>query len=360
MENENTQRVLARVASLASVAPIPGADRVVLGTVAGTVWDVVVPTTYAVGDRGVYIEIDAVLPDAPWAEGLVGGTSTKHRTIRTMKIRGVLSQGLFVRTLVAEFPTLASLPEGTDVTALLGLTKRPEPVQQVHGRRRNRSHERPNTRPDTVTYAQALGDDAPPKTDEPRVQASQYLLDAMAGLPYVLTLKIHGTSVTYGHGADGLVVVSRNYLAPADSVYHDVAETYGLAATLAAAPHMVVQGEIYGPNLHMNLMEVPDIRLAVFNVWDRRTRSYLDEHTARQWCAAQTPPLPCVPIIEQGDAFPATYTARTLLTMAEGTYPPPSTKPREGLVVRPVQPLFVDGERVSVKAINNAFLLAAH
>jgi RNA ligase (TIGR02306 family) len=358
MENENTQRVLARVASLASVAPIPGADRVVLGTVAGTVWDVVVPATYAVGERGVYIEIDAVLPDTLWAEGLVSG---KHRTIRTMKIRGVLSQGLFVRGLVAEFPQLATLPEGTDVTALLGLTKRPEPVDtRAHGPRRNRSHERPSTRPDAVTYAQALGDDAPPKTDEPRVQASQYLLDAMVGLPYVLTLKVHGTSVTYGHSAEGLVVVSRNYIAPADSVYHAVAETYGLAATLAAAPHLVVQGEIYGPNLHMNLLEVPETRLAVFNVWDRRTRSYLDEHTARQWCAAQTPPLPCVPIVEQGDAFPATYTARTLLMMAEGTYPPPSTKPREGLVVRPIQPLFVNGERVSVKAINNAFLLAAH
>jgi len=338
MENENLQRVLARVASLATVTPVEGLNILAAGKVEGMEWTVAVPVTYKAGDRGVYIEIDALLPEAPWVDALVG----KNRAIKTKKIRGILSQGLFVP--MASLPDLSDLPLGTDVTARLGITKCPEAPKAPA----------PSS---SVTYAQALGEDAPPKTDELRVQSYKRFLEYMVGKPYVITLKYDGTSATYGYGPNGLVATSRNFLADADSVYYTVAKTYGLEATLAAHPQYVVQGEIYGPKINGNELEVPDVRMAVFNVWDRRTRTYLDELTLRQWCAAQTPALPTVEVLEQGDAFPSEYTANALVAKAEGMYPPPSTKPREGIVVRPVHPVYTEkGERVSVKAINNSSL----
>ena len=334
------QRVLARVASLSSVTPVEGLNLLAAGRIEGMEWTVAVPITYKAGDRGVYIEIDALLPDVPWVDALVG----KNRAIKSKKIRGILSQGLFVRlaVLLSAYPTLADTPLGTDVTALLGITKYPETASAPSS---------------AVTYVQALGKDAPPKTDELRVQSYTYFLSHLAGHPYVITLKYDGTSATYGYGPKGLVATSRNFLATTDSVYYTVAMKYGLEATLAAHPFYVVQGEIYGPKINGNALDVPDIRLAVFNVWDRRTQTYLDELTMRQWCAAQSPVLPTVEVLEQGNAFPLEYTAQTLVEKAEGAYPPPSTKPREGIVVRPIHPMFTDkGERVSVKAINNASL----
>jgi len=338
------RRVLARVAILASVTPVEGLILLGAGRIEGMEWTVAVPMTYTAGDRGVYIEIDALLPETPWADALVG----KNRIIKTKKIRGVLSQGLFVpfSALLTTYPTLADTPLGTDVTALLGITKCPETPKATTSA--------PSS---AVTYAQALGEDAPPKTDELRVQSYKHFLSHIVGNPYVITLKYDGTSATYGYRPTGFVATSRNFLAAADSVYYTVAATYGLEATLAVHPHYVVQGEIYGPKINGNALEVPDVRLAVFNVWDRRTKTYLDELTMRQWCSAQSPVLPTVEVLEQGDAFPAGYTAQTLVEKAGGVYPPPSTKPREGIVVRPIRPMFTEkGERVSVKAINNASL----
>jgi len=344
MENDNMQRVLARVASLASVTPVEGLNLLAAGRIEGMDWTFAVPVTYTAGDRGVYIEIDALLPEVPWVDVLVG----KNRAIKTKKIRGILSQGLFVplSVLLSNYPMLSDTPLGTDVTALLGITKCSETPKATT-----------STPSSAVTYVQALGEDAPPKTDELRVQSYKRFLEYMVGKPYVITLKYDGTSATYGYGPTGLVATSRNLLAVADSVYYTVATTYGLEATLAAHPYYVVQGEIYGPKINGNTLEVPDVRLAVFNVWDRRTKTYLDELTLRQWCAAQSPALPTVEVLEQGDAFPSEYTANALVAKAEGMYPPPSTKPREGIVVRPVHPVYTEkGERVSVKAINNSSL----
>ena len=114
------------------------------------------------------------------------------------------------------------------------------------------------------------------------------------------------------------------------------------------------------------MMESPSVDFAVFNVWDRVCKTYLDEDHMREWCAAQNPPLQAVPIIESGDSFPVNVDPKELLRKAEG-FCPGTENPREGLVLRPVRTTFVENNRssgtftrLSCKIINNEFLLAQH
>jgi RNA ligase (TIGR02306 family) len=57
------KRKLASVQRIVAIQPIPGADAIEAVTIQG--WQCVVKKgSFAVGDRGVYFEIDAVPPDA--------------------------------------------------------------------------------------------------------------------------------------------------------------------------------------------------------------------------------------------------------------------------------------------------------
>lgn len=121
---ENTQtaskkkksgRALAHIEKIEWISPIKGKDRIVLAGVLG--WTVIIQKAdYNVGDKCIFCEIDSVFPEKPEFEFL---RSKKYR-IRTMKMSGVLSQGIC-------FP-LSMLPEGNyeigdDVTELMGITQ---------------------------------------------------------------------------------------------------------------------------------------------------------------------------------------------------------------------------------------------
>lgn len=109
-------RKLASIKQIGDIFPIEGKDKIELATIDG--WQVIVKKDeYKVGDKTVFVEIDSVLPDKPEFEFL---RSKKFR-IKTMKLGGVLSQGI-------AFPLSFLPPNNTynledDVTDLLGIKK---------------------------------------------------------------------------------------------------------------------------------------------------------------------------------------------------------------------------------------------
>ena len=108
-------RKLAHVEKIEWMSPIKGKDKIVLAGVLG--WQVIVQKAeYKVGDLVVFVEIDSVLPNKPEFEFL----ASKNYRIKTMKMAGVLSQGIC-------FP-MSILPNGEynigqDVTDILGITQ---------------------------------------------------------------------------------------------------------------------------------------------------------------------------------------------------------------------------------------------
>ncbi len=114
------------VATIKAIEPHPNADKLELATVFG--WQCVVQKgRYQPGDIVVYIPIDSVLPSA--LEERIFGPDSKvklhnHR-VKTIKLRGAISQGLVVDRGTCGVETAEP---GDNVTKELGITKYEPPA----------------------------------------------------------------------------------------------------------------------------------------------------------------------------------------------------------------------------------------
>jgi RNA ligase (TIGR02306 family) len=332
------QRALASIQRITSLTPIAGADRIELARVAG--WQCVVKTgEFRAGELALYLELDAIPPELPafswlWQpKGQAGVARPDTFRIRTLRLRGTLSQGLLVRL---EQVALGDVHEGEDVTARLGVTKYEPPAPSGMGDWR-------------APFPSLV-----PKTDELRVQAAPAVLDELRGKPFVATVKMDGTSATFVMVDGALHVCGRNHsIAEGENLYWYVAKKHRLAEALAGSA-LAVQGEVVGPGIQKNPAGLSDKSLFVFNVYDTRAGEHLGDAELRAFCA--THGLTPVPVAFSGERFDETVDS--LLTKAEGVYPGTSHQ-REGIVVRPrvAQRSAVLGGRLSFKAISNRYLL---
>lgn len=332
------QRALASIVRVTSLTPIAGADRVELARVAG--WQCVVKKGELVaGALALYLEIDAVPPEHPafswlWQpKGQTGVARPSTFRIRTLRLRGTLSQGLL---LPLEQLELGDVREGDDVTARVGVTKYEPPAPSGMGDWR-------------APFPSLV-----PKTDEQRVQAVPAVLDELRGQPFVATVKMDGTSSTFVMVDGALHACGRNHsIAEGENLYWYVAKKHRLAEVLAGSS-LALQGEIVGPGIQKNPAGLRDKSLFVFNLFDTRTGEHLGDDELRRFCAQHA--LTPVPIAFRGERFDETVDS--LLEKAEGLYPG-TTAQREGVVVRPVEPARSEvlGGRLSFKAISNRYLL---
>lgn len=333
------KRKLAKLVRLGPVVKHPNADRLQIATVGG--WEVVVGLDCKENDEGVYFEIDSVLPEEAWTAALPA------RKIKTIRLRGHISQGLFLR--MTDVPALRDFEfeEDADVTDLLGVVKRFDPQDLPEGVRSNCSEH------SMMPFTEALPD-GPPKTDEPRIQSNMYLLRYLEGRPYYITLKYDGSSATFGYVGGEFRMLSRNFLVTAeDSVQWYIAKKYDLTTRLANTA-FILQGEVIGPKIQGNPLQLREPELRVFNIFDVEQKRYLDLATFLDTLKTLNEvsaglPLLGVNILYKGDSFD--LDVKSLLKMAEGEYPD-TKNPREGLVVRSQRP-----PRASFKVINNAYLL---
>jgi RNA ligase (TIGR02306 family) len=341
------ERKLASIQRIEELTPIDGADNIVKARVLG--WSVVVKKDeFIVGMPCVFFEIDAVLPDGPaWSEFM----RPRSFRVKTVKLRGVLSQGLVlpVDILGDDLPTLeeAGLPEGDDVTVLLGVTKYEPPIPGENG-------------PNRVKVP--AGEPFParvPKTDETRIQSAMACLHELAGKDFYVTTKLDGTSATFFRDFDGkLVVCSRNWVVKAEptNVYHQMAERYRLHEIPIG---IAVQGEICGPGIQKNRLVLKEPDLFVFNVYDASRGDYYTYLQWRHFCdRLKLRLVPVEDVVEGNRARTFVHTLDTWLERAKGRYEG-TTNRKEGIVVRPLVETHsrkLQG-RLSFKVINNEFLL---
>lgn len=129
-------RELARIIKIDAIAPIPKSDFLELATVG--VWEVIVSKgMYQPGDTALYLEIDAAIP----LDHKVLETFDKKRlkvtedelgafaVIKTLRLRGVLSQGLILNKSSYATLDIANKPAGTNVTEALGVYKYVSPEE---------------------------------------------------------------------------------------------------------------------------------------------------------------------------------------------------------------------------------------
>lgn len=336
------ERKLASVQRVLEITPIENADAIELVRING--WQCVTKKgEFTVGDCGVFFEIDTIPPDTEmfrflWTprDATEPVVRPEKFRIRTMRLRGALSQGLFLPLTAFDF---GPLEEGTDLTTQLGVGKYEPPAPSGMG--------------DFRAHFPAFI----PKTDEMRVQSLPAVLDELSGQPYVITMKYDGTSATFCiDPRDGEFHACGRNLSIQDgqNLYWQMARRYNIEAALRTAPHLAVQGEIVGPGVQKNRLGLKEVSLYVFSVYDFKAARFLEHDEAKAFLAGAG--IPMVETIEEGDTF--AHTQESLLALAEGKYPG-TTNEREGIVIRPRREMFSAalGGRLSFKAISNRYLL---
>lgn len=113
----NGERALAYIAEVTNIEPIPNCDNIVHASILG--WRVIINKNdgIKVGDKVVYFEVDSKVNEKDERFAFL---EKRNYRIKTMKMRGVYSQGLIMP--LSCFPEIKNPEIGLDVTKLLGVT----------------------------------------------------------------------------------------------------------------------------------------------------------------------------------------------------------------------------------------------
>lgn len=302
-----TERKLATIRKIAEVKAIPDADKICAYRVDGW-WLVDSVGKYQVDQLVVYLEVDSFVPHelAPFLskgkeprefEGVKG------ERLRTVKLRGQLSQGLLLPIPEDTIKGAGHLvAEGLDVTDHFGILKWEKPMNaQLAGMARGNF-------PALV-----------PKTDQERIQNltrsfEQYQLDTWS-----ITEKLDGSSCTFYLDDEGVFhVCSRNLDLKEDEAnsFWKVARKFQIEDIMRRnfMLGMAIQGEMIGEGIQGNQYKT-QLDFYVYDMYNTHTGQYILPVQLKAACERLG--LKHVPIINE-NATLVGETIESVLAQAEG------------------------------------------
>lgn len=349
-----TERKLAKVVVVDAIKEHKNADALELAVIGG--WQCCVKKgEFEAGDVGLYFEVDAMLPIDNPAFAFLAGRNERlvdgkpYARIKTMKLRGELSQGLLLPVDSVGVDATTLLVDA-DMTEALGVIKY-EPAQ-----------------PKVLAgNAKGLFPVFIPKTDQERVQnIKRAYEDAVAsGELFEATYKLDGSSFTayvinVGEHVDDFSpqtgVCSRNLElkiddSNVDNMFVQTFFKYNLPVRLEkfmleTGRRIAVQGEMVGPGIQNNFEGLDEVELYIYDVFDIDRQGYVCADERVEICKQLD--LKMVPVFDSPMRLPQTI--EEVLALADG----PSGlkgKYREGLVFKSLTRDF------SFKVISNRYLL---
>lgn len=342
-------RKLATIRTISEIRPIEGADAIECAVVDG--WTVVVKKgEFEQGDSAIYCEIDSWIP-TELAPFLSKGTEpreyngVKGERLKTIRLRGQLSQGLLLPTHVAEWKVSPGesfiFEENSDVTDLLGIQKWEAPIAAcISG------------------LAKGNFPTAVPKTDQERIQNLKKKFNEWRDRDEVweVTEKLDGSSCTMYLPLEGdFEVCSRNLSLKKDenNSFWKVAIELDIEQKMRdfGFQGLAIQGELIGEGIQGNPYNLKGHRFFVFDIYDTQSGTYCgSEH--RQNIAWMLNLDHCPVIHEELLLENLCSTIEGVLEAAEGKSVLNTKTEREGLVFKNL-----GNPNVSFKAISNKFLL---
>lgn len=350
-------QLIVEVVRINDITKHPNADTLSIATVKG--WNCIFKTgDFNTGDLAIYVPIDAVLPDnlveLYKLEYLKGGSR-----VRSVKLRGVLSQGLLLT-----IPQGYKFSEGQDVADALKITKwePPLPSYQQVGTPGKPNQNRPN--PNFKRY-----------TDIDNVKNYQNVFKD--GDMCVITEKIHGTNFRAGlipladtaptlwgkiklwwqkfrghtHefvvGSHNVQLVGDNPQFYDGNLYWNTARKYDLEAVLPMG--YVLFGEIYGAGVQDLTYGMNGVDVAFFDLMI--DGQYVEFDKFMEFCKAYN--LPTAPVLYRG-----AYSKELLDKHTNGKSVLCPSQIREGCVVRSIpecNDLHI-GRKI-LKSVSEAYLL---
>lgn len=346
-------RRLVYVAKIADIQPIPDADQIEVATVLG--WQVVVKKgQFRPGDKAVYFEIDSVLPEAGPFEFLRKSSfinridGLRGFRLRTMKMRGQISQGLLMPLSIIEEYTgndyshildssVDDINEKLNLVELLEVEKFEVFIPPNLGE---------------IVKGEFMRD--VPKTNETRVQVlnGSDILNVIEKSIYV-TEKLDGTSITVSIKDGEFDVCSRSvkFKDTPDNIYWRVSHRLDLENKLKSLNrNIALQGELVGPGIQGNPYKLHEFRVYWFTAFDidRQVRLDFNELVG----LLDQLDLDMVPEVKEILRYDLPrFSMLDWLHHAEGYSELNPESIREGIVVRSI-----DGS-VGFKVINNDYLI---
>lgn len=199
-------RKLASVQIISNISPIEGKDKIKLARILG--WNVIVDSSFKVGESVVFIEVDSVLPIKPEFEFLRKRCFSESQggfVIKTMKMGGVISQGIVFHINEVLPSPYNKWTEDIDVTDIIGIKQREDNsdnivVPQKKVWYKTLLYKIPLYKKIEKTFK--ISGNFPSqlitKSDETRIQSlGNKFLTNYLGIKYVITEKIEGQSATY-------------------------------------------------------------------------------------------------------------------------------------------------------------------
>lgn len=248
-----TDRELVRLVTIDDVKPVENADALDVVTVGG--WNVVSQKgLYKPLEEAWYFEVDSLLPiDNPAFEflatrGIKEIDGKKYHRLKTIKLRGQISQGLLVPY------TELNVPDKWEVNAqeYLGVLKFDDTVLSKNIGNGDTAGSFP------TKYGQ--------KTDAERVQNLKPFWDEIKADSWIATEKIDGCSLSVFRDEDAnFRVCSRNWeVKDGDNLYWNTVRHY-MHVFEMLMPGEGIQAEIYGPGIQGNRLDVKEVRIGIFN-----------------------------------------------------------------------------------------------
>ena len=339
-------RKLATIRKIDALRAIPDADAIECAVVGG--WTAVVKKgEFKAGDLAVYCEIDSWIPHA-LAPFLSKGKEPRvfdgiaGERLRTMKLRGQLSQGLLLPfAIMKPFFDDILFTEGVDVSELLGIVKYEAPIPaQLAG-------EVKGMFPGWIQ-----------KTDQERIQNLKEELDYWLKEQHVweVTEKLDGSSMTVYLRDGEFGVCSRNLeLKPSETnSLWKVAVRNDLELKLRRANrNLALQGELIGEGIQGNPYKQKGQEFFLFDIYDIDTSKYFTP--AERKAFVEEHDIKHVPVLAFGAELADTLGVNSIdgiLRFAEGKSVMGMIGcEREGVVFKS------KAMQCSFKAISNKFLL---
>lgn len=338
-------RKLATIRKISELRPIEGADAIECAIIDG--WTVVVKKgEFSVGELVIYLEIDSWVPTeiAPFlSKGKEPReyNGIKGERLRTVKLRGQLSQGLVLPTTILPhalgFQFASDSTIGEDVSHWLGIQKYEAPINpQLSGEVRGNF-------PSFI-----------PKTDQERIQNLTRELQGWIEkeISFEVTEKLDGSSMTVYVNGDDAGVCSRNLDLKGDNpnTFWNVARQESLIEKIrSTGRNLAFQGELIGPGIQGNRYNVPTHQFHLFDIYDIDAKRYLTP--AERHDIVRATGVKHVPVIAPSVILDAPTTVASLLQFAEAKSILNHTAEREGVVYKS------NVDDTSWKAISNKFLL---
>ena len=328
-------RKLASIRKINSIHPIDGADNIEKITIDG--WSCVAKKgQFIEGDPCVYFEIDSFLPIRPEFEFLRKSSYKKMDDkegfrLKTIRLRGVLSQGLAIPIDILK---KQSVRLGDDVTDILGVIKFEPPIPaELQG------------------SIKGLFPKFIRKTNQERVQNIwkdiKYNNDS-----FEVTIKLDGTSCTYYLNNGEFGVCGRNWeLKPSESnTLWKLARHYKIEELLRKyGRNIALQGEVIGEGVNGNNEKIKGQDFYLFDIWDIDNRCYLPPLSRRTIYSNHFNELKHVNGLDDRCSLCEFKNIEEILSYAHG--PSMNTKSREGIVFKS------NLSHLSFKVISNEYLL---